>query len=36
MTNEELGSKMLGYCQKFQVPLEFLFEILEDQKVTRW
>ena len=34
MTNDELGQKMKEYCMKFQVPLEFLFEILEDQKVT--
>ena len=37
MTQEELtklGSRLFGYCQKFNVPLEFLFEILEDQKVT--
>ncbi|MCA6380950.1 MAG: hypothetical protein IM574_13045 [Cytophagales bacterium] len=37
MTNEEkaaLAEKLLKYCKKFNVPLEFLFEILEDQKVT--
>jgi hypothetical protein len=37
MTNDELlhlGGRVLAYCQKFNVPLEFLFEILEDQKVT--
>lgn len=37
MTNEEkikLAEKLLLYCKKFNVPLEFLFEILEDQKVT--
>ena len=37
MTNEEkvnLADKLLKYCKKFNVPLEFLFEILEDQKVT--
>lgn len=37
MTNEEkleLSEKLLQYCKKFNVPLEFLFEILEDQKVT--
>ena len=37
MTNDEkikLAEKLLLYCKKFNVPLEFLFEILEDQKVT--
>lgn len=37
MTNElllKLGSDILTYCKKFNVPLDFLFEILEDQKVT--
>ena len=37
MTQEEvtnLGSRLFEYCQKFNIPLEFLFEILEDQKVT--
>lgn len=37
MTNQEktqLAEKVLKYCRKFNVPLEFLFEILEDQKVT--
>lgn len=34
MKNEELGLRMKEYCEKFHVPLEFLFEILEDQKVT--
>ena len=37
MTNDEklqLGEKMLGYADKFNVPIPFLFEILEDQKVT--
>jgi len=37
MTNEEinkLGNQILDYCQKFNIPLEYLFEILEDQKVT--
>jgi len=37
MTNDEkikLSEKLLKYCKKFNVPLEFLFEILEDQKVT--
>jgi hypothetical protein len=37
MTNEDkitLADKLLRYCKKFNVPLEFLFEILEDQKVT--
>jgi hypothetical protein len=37
MTNEDkiqLAEKLLKYCGKFNVPLEFLFEILEDQKVT--
>lgn len=30
----KLAEKLLQYCKKFNVPLEFLFEILEDQKVT--
>lgn len=37
MTNDDkikLSEKLLKYCKKFNVPLEFLFEILEDQKVT--
>lgn len=37
MTNEEkikLAEALLKYCKKFNVPHEFLFEILEDQKVT--
>lgn len=37
MNNEEklkLADKLLKYCKKFNVPLESLFEILEDQKVT--
>lgn len=37
MTNEEklkFADKLLKYCKKFTIPLEFLFEILEDQKVT--
>jgi len=29
-----LGEKIYNYCRKFNVPVEFLFEILEDQKVT--
>lgn len=31
---QELGRKIVKYCGKFDVPLDFLFEILEDQKVT--
>jgi hypothetical protein len=37
MTNDEkvhLADELLNYCKKFNVPLEFLFRILEDQKVT--
>jgi hypothetical protein len=37
MTNEEklaLGKEILKYARKFNVPINFLFEILEDQKVT--
>lgn len=37
MTNENklvLAEMLLKYCKKFNVPLDFLFEILEDQKVT--
>ena len=32
MTN--LSNKILEYCNKFNIPVEFLFQILEDQKVT--
>lgn len=37
MINEEkikLADDLLKYCKKFNIPLAFLFEILEDQKVT--
>jgi len=37
MNNEEkihLAETLLSYCKKFNVPLDYLFEILEDQKVT--
>lgn len=37
MSNDEkikLAEELLKYCKKFNVPIEFLFEILEDQKVT--
>lgn len=37
MTNEEifeLGIKTMRYVNKFNVPIDYLFEILEDQKVT--
>jgi len=37
MDNKELinlSTKILEYCNKFDIPLEYLFEILEDQKVT--
>lgn len=37
MTNDEklaLAEQIIKYCRKFNVPFEFLFEILEDQKVT--
>jgi hypothetical protein len=37
MNNEEkirLAEILLKYCKKFNVPLDHLFEILEDQKVT--
>lgn len=37
MTTEEkikFAETLIRYCKKFNVPLEFLFEILEDQKVT--
>lgn len=30
----ELANELLMYCKKFNVPLQYLFEILEDQKVT--
>ena len=29
-----LAERVLVFCHKFNVPIEFLFEILEDQKVT--
>ncbi|MEM6319893.1 MAG: hypothetical protein AAF960_19635 [Bacteroidota bacterium] len=29
-----LGVQLVSYCKKFNIPLEYLFEILEDQKVT--
>ena len=31
---KELGTDILKYCKEFNVPLEYLFEILQDQKVT--
>ena len=34
MEQTKLAEKLLKYCKKFNVPTEFLFEILEDQKVT--
>ncbi|OWY23286.1 hypothetical protein C7N43_04495 [Sphingobacteriales bacterium UPWRP_1] len=37
MMNEDkikLADKLLLYCSKFNVPQEYLFEVLEDQKVT--
>lgn len=37
MTNDEifqLGGRLFEYCKKFNVPVEHIFEILEDQKVT--
>jgi len=37
MTNDhkiKLSEQLLKYCKKFNVPLEYLFAILEDQKVT--
>lgn len=37
MTDAELkifGEKIVAYCDKFDVPIEYLFRILEDQKVT--
>lgn len=33
-TKIRLADDVLRYCKKFNVPLDFLFEILEDQKVT--
>lgn len=30
----ELAERLLTYCTKFAIPLPYLFEILEDQKVT--
>lgn len=30
----KLGRDLYQYCQKFGIPLSYLFEILEDQKVT--
>lgn len=37
MNNEQLsnlGAQLLDYCNKFNIPFDYLFEILEDQKVT--
>lgn len=37
ISNDEifhLGQQLVAYCKKFDVPLQFVFEILEDQKVT--
>lgn len=37
MTNDNklvFAEKLLKYCKKFNVPLDFVFEIFEDQKVT--
>ncbi len=37
MTNDEfikLGQKIYNYANKFYIPLDYLFEILEDQKVV--
>lgn len=37
MTNENLyilGEKIFEYSEKFDIPLKYIFEILEDQKVT--
>ncbi|CAG0939511.1 hypothetical protein BROC_00682 [Candidatus Brocadiaceae bacterium] len=31
---KDLGKKIIDYCNKFDIPCNFLFEILEDQKVT--
>ena len=31
---KEIGRRIVEYCTKFNVPRDFLFEILEDQKVT--
>lgn len=30
----KLGRELIEYCNKFNVPIDYLFEILEDQKVT--
>jgi hypothetical protein len=29
----QLADNLLKYCSKYNIPLEYLFEILEDQKV---
>jgi hypothetical protein len=37
LTDEELaalGIKLYGYCQKYTIPVEYVFQILNDQKVT--
>ena len=31
---KDIGKKIIDYCNKFFIPPEYLFEILEDQKVT--
>ena len=37
MTEDELinlAQRLIAYCKKFNVPVEHIFDILEDQKVT--
>lgn len=37
MTNDKLqflGKQLVAYCDKFDIPIEYVFQILEDQKVT--
>ncbi|MFZ2286538.1 MAG: hypothetical protein WAV93_06095 [Bacteroidales bacterium] len=29
-----LQEDIINYCRKFNIPMQYLFEILEDQKVT--
>jgi len=34
MTSEELGQELIKYCNTYKIPMEYVFDILEDQKVV--
>ena len=34
MNYQELGKHLAAYCQKYKIPLQYAFNILEDQKVV--